>query len=426
MRSNGGSAPQLGMQAALVGRDEELAVLRATFRRVEGEGRPALVTVIGPAGVGKSRLTRELEAFVEGLPAFAYWRRGRCLAYGNSAYSALADAIKAQCEILEDDASEAAVQKVEKAVTELFGDDAIAPQVLALVGAGDPGTFSRDDLFDAWRRFLERMAARFPLILAFEDIHWADAGLLDFIEHLADFAQGPILIVALARPELFDVRPAWGGGKRNAAAIYLDPLSPDESAAMLADLLSIDVEPELAQVIADRSEGNPLYVEEIVRKLIDDGLLRPVAGTRWEFAGPIRDVEVPRSIQGLIAARLDALPLDEKEVLQDASVVGRVFWAGAVAALTGRDPANVRDALGRLRIKELVLPNDPSSFSGEAEFVFRHGLIRDGAYESLPKSTRATKHEEVARWAEARAGDRADEMSELLATHLRRSDRISR
>jgi len=413
-----GERPQLGMQAVLVGRDEELAVLRETFRRVQGEGRPALVTVIGPAGVGKSRLTRELETFVEDLPEFAYWRRGRCLAYGNTAYSALADAIKAQCEILEDDPSDVAVRKVEKAVTELFGEDGIAPQVLALVGAGDPGAFSRDDLFDAWRRFLQRMAARFPLILAFEDIHWADAGLLDFIDHLADFAQGPILIVALARPELFDVRPAWGGGKRNAAAIYLDPLSPDESAAMLADLLSIDVEPELEQVIADRSEGNPLYVEEIVRKLIDDGVLRPTADAGWEFVSPVRDVEVPRSIHGLIAARLDALPADEKEVLQDASVVGRLFWAGAVAELTGRDPANVRETLGRLRIKELVLPNDPSSFSGEAEFLFRHGLIRDGAYESLPKSTRAAKHEEVARWAESHAGNRAEEIGELLATHL--------
>jgi class 3 adenylate cyclase/tetratricopeptide (TPR) repeat protein len=413
-----GERPQLGMQAALVGRDEELTVLTETFRRVQGEGRPALATVIGPAGAGKSRLTRELEGYVERLPEFVYWRRGRCLAYGNAAYSALADAVKAQCEILEDDPSEVATQKVEKAVFDLFGEDSVVPHVKALVGAGDTGSFSRDDLFEAWRRFLERMAARYPLVLAFEDIHWADAGLLDFIDHLADWSQGPILIVALARPELFDVRPAWGGGKRNAASIYLDPLSPEESAAMLSDLLSIDVGPELAHVIAERSEGNPLYVEEIVRKLLDDGVIREGAGGGWEIATPVLDVEVPRSIHGLIAARLDALPGDEKEILQDASVVGRVFWAGAVEALTGRDGAEVRAALGRLRVKELVLPNDPSSFSGEAEFLFRHALIRDGAYESLPKSTRAAKHEEVARWAEQRAGDRAEELAGVLATHL--------
>ncbi len=414
-----GERPQLGMQAALVGRDEELAVLTQTFQRVQGEGRPALVTVIGPAGVGKSRLSRELEAYVEALPDFVYWRRGRCLAYANAAYSALADAIKAQCEILEDDPTDAAAQKVEKAVFELFGDDEVVPQIAALVGAGDAGSFSREELFDAWRRFLERMAARYPLVLLFEDIHWADAGLLDFIDHLADWSQGPIQIVALARPELFDARPSWGGGKRNAAAIYLDPLSADESAAMLADLLSTEVGAELAGVIADRSEGNPLYVEEIVRKLIDDGVLRAADGGRWAIAQPVTDVEVPRSIHALIAARLDALPSDEKEFLQAAAVVGRVFWAGAVATLTGCDAGDVREALGRLRVKELVLPNEPSSFSGEAELVFRHALIRDGAYDSLPKSTRATKHEEVARWAEQRSGDRADEIAELLATHLR-------
>jgi class 3 adenylate cyclase/tetratricopeptide (TPR) repeat protein len=413
-----GERPQLGMQAALVGRDEELTVLRETFRRVQAEGRPALVTVIGPAGVGKSRLVRELEAHVESMPAFVYWRRGRCLAYGNAAYSALADAVKAQCEILEDDPTDVASQKVEKAVFELFGEDTVAPHIKALVGAGDTGSFSRDELFEAWRRFLERMAARFPLVLAFEDIHWADAGLLDFADHLADWAQGPIMLVASSRPELFDVRPTWGGGKRNSATIYLDPLAQGESAAMLADLLAMEIPPELAAVIAERSEGNPLYVEEIVRKLIDDGVLRATADDRWEMTGPVRDVEVPRSIQGLIAARLDALPPDEKEFLQDASVVGRVFWTGAVATLTGCDMPEVRDALGRLRVKELVVPNDPSSFSGESEFLFRHALIRDGAYESLPKSTRAAKHEEVARWAEARAGDRAEELAGVLATHL--------
>ena len=185
-----GERPQLGMEARLVGREEELAVLQQTFLRAKTEGRPALVTVIAPAGVGKTRLVRELERYVEGLPEFVYWRRGRCMAYGNASYSALADAIKAQCEILEDDASDVAVKKTENAVRELFGDIEIAPQIGALVGTGEPGSFTREDLFEAWRRFLERMAARYPLVLVFEDIHWADEGLLDFIEYVADRAQG--------------------------------------------------------------------------------------------------------------------------------------------------------------------------------------------------------------------------------------------
>ena len=173
-----------------------------------------------------------------------------------------------------------------------------------------------------------------------DDIHWADEGLLDFVEHVADWAQGPILLlVATARAELFETRPTWGGGKRNAASIYLDPLSPAEGEAMLDDLLPGEVAPELGSTIVERSEGNPLYVEEIVRKLIDDGVLRATEASRWEVARPVEDVELPRSVQGLIAARLDGLPEDEKAVLQDAAVVGRVFWVGAVAELTGKPRA---------------------------------------------------------------------------------------
>ncbi len=413
-----GERPSLGMEARMVGRDEELAVLKQTLRRVQTEGRPALVTIVGPAGVGKSRLVHELQAYVEGLPEFVYWRRGRCLAYGNTSYSALADAIKAQCEILDDDPADVAAKKANAMVRELFGDDTLAPQIRALVGAGEERSFSREDLFDAWRRFLERMAARYPLVLVLEDVHWADAGLLDFVEHAADLAQGPIMLLTLARPELFETRAAWGGGKRNAASISLDPLSVDEGGAMLADLLGSDLTAEVRDLIVERSEGNPLYVEEIVRMLIDDGVLRATQASRWEVARPVADVEVPRSIQGLIAARLDGLPDDEKTFLQDAAVVGRVFWTGAVATLAGVDRAASRDVLARLRVKELVLPHEPSSFSDELEFSFRHNLIRDGAYDSLPKALRAEKHARVGRWALERAGDRAEEIAELVATHF--------
>ena len=358
-----------------------------------------------------------LERYVDGLPEFVYWRRGRCLAYGNTSYSALADAIKAQCEILDDDPADVAAKKADAVVRELFGDDALAPHIRALVGAGEERSFSREDLFEAWRRFLERLAARYPLVLVLEDVHWADAGLLDFVEHAADLAQGPMMLVTLARPELFETRAGWGGGKRNAASLYLDPLSVDEGGAMLTDLLGPDLTSEVRDLIVERSEGNPLYVEEIVRMLIDDGVLRATEAAMWEVARPVADVEVPRSIQGLIATRLDGLPDDEKTILQDAAVVGRVFWTGAVAALAGMDPAASRDALSRLRVKELVLPHEPSSFSDEQEFAFRHNLIRDGAYDSLPKSLRAEKHVGVGRWAQERAGDRAEEIAELIATH---------
>jgi tetratricopeptide (TPR) repeat protein len=268
------------------------------------------------------------------------------------------------------------------------------------------------------RALLALLGRERPVALVLDDLHWADAGLLDFVEHVADWAQGPIMIVATARPELFETRPTWGGGKRNAASIYLDPLSETEGGAMLDDLLSGPVPPDLKRTIVERSEGNPLYVEEIVRKLIDDGVLRATDAAKWEVARSVEDVELPRSIHGLISARLDGLPEEEKSVLQDSAVIGRVFWVGAVAELTGRSVGEIRDALGRLRVKELVLPHEPSSFSDEHEFSFRHNLIRDGAYDSLPKALRADKHAGVARWAEQHAGDRADEIAELIATHL--------
>jgi class 3 adenylate cyclase/tetratricopeptide (TPR) repeat protein len=412
-----GERPSLGMEAKLVGREGELGLLKQTFHRVEAEGRPALVTVLGTAGVGKSRLAYELLNYLDSLPTLAYWRKGRCLAYGNVSYSALAEAVKAQCEILEDDAPDVVADKARRTVQALFDSDEIAPQIGALVGAGAAGQFSREDLFDSWRRFLERMAARLPFVLVLEDIHWADTGLLDFIEHLADWAQGPLLVLALARPELLELRPGWGGGKRNYSAIYLEPLTPAESEAMLEDLLGGELPEELRQIVTDRSEGNPLFTEEIVRMFVDQGVLRATQTSKLELARPVAQVNVPRSIQALIATRLDGLPADEKSLLQDAAVVGRAFWGGAVAQLAGRDPAEIRQALGRLRVKEIIVPREPPTFAGELEFAFRHVLIRDVAYESLPKALRAAKHVEVARWAEERSGDRGEELAEVMAAH---------
>ncbi len=416
-----GERPPLGLESRLVGRDEEFAVMKQTLQRVESEGRPALVTVLGNAGVGKSRLAWEFAKYVEGLPQILYWRRGRSLAYGNVSYSALAEAVKAQCEVLEDDPPEVVVEKVDHAVKELFGDLELAPHVLALVGGRSEQRLSREELFDAWRRFLERMAARYPLVLALEDLHWADAGLLDFVDHLADWATGPILIITLARPELLEVRPGWGGGKRNYAAIFLDPLSATECEAMVEDLLSSDLPESVKRLVAERSEGNPLYAEEIVRMLIDRGVLRATEAARWELAQPLDEVEVPRSIQALIAARLDTLPAEEKTLVQDAAVAGRIFWLGAVAALSERSTADVRDAIGRLRVKEIVTPREPPVFSGELEFAFRHVLIRDVAYESLPKLLRASKHVDIARWAEERTGDRSRELAEVVGAHYLRA-----
>jgi class 3 adenylate cyclase/tetratricopeptide (TPR) repeat protein len=412
-----GERPALGIEARMVGRAEELAVLQQTLKRVESEGRPALVTIFGPAGSGKSCLARELLRYLDDIDQTFFWRSGRCLPYGAVAYSGLADAIKAQCEVLENDTAEVTTEKVTRAVEDLGGDAGMLTAIEYLLGLSTEATLSREQLFEMWLKFLERMASRYPLVLVLEDIHWADEGLLDFIEFLADWARGGILILSMARPELLDKRPAWGGGKRNYASIYLDPLSVEESEQMLTELLGEAIPSEIKQLIIRRAEGNPLYTEEIVRMFIDRGLLAGSPEDGWQFFAPIDEIEIPRSIHALIAARLDGLAADEKSLLQDASVVGRVFWSGVTGRLAGQDTIKTREQLGRLRFKELITEREPSSFSDEREFGFHHALIRDVAYDSLSKQMRAKKHSVVAEWAEARTSTDREDVVELIATH---------
>ena len=417
-RTSGGARPPSRLWSPMMGRDEELAMLTQTFHRIVSEGRPALVTIFGAAGVGKSRLAFELSAALAAASPAPVWRTGRCLAYGNASYSALADAVRTECGVLDDDAPEIVTTKVRTAVERLLGSAELAPAIEILIGSGSTYGSSREELFDAWRAFVERMASDAPLVLQLEDLHWADDGLLDLVDHLADWAQGPILLLALARPELLDARPAWGGGKRNFAALDLDPLAPDETRAMLDALLRTRLPDTIAHVIVERSEGYPLFNEEVVGMLLDRGLLRQNEAGEWALAGTPDQIEVPRSMKALIAARLDTLPADEKAILQDAAVVGRTFWLGAVSHLAGIDPAHARQTLGPLRVKEILTSRDVGTFSGDTEYVFRHVLSRDVAYGSLPKSERARKHVQMVDWAKEHTGERSDEIAAMLATHL--------
>ena len=246
-------------------------------------------------------------------------------------------------------------------------------------------------------------------------MHWADDGLLHFVDYLAGWAEGPILIVALARPEIIDRRPGWAGAP-DVMSATLQPLGLGDQETMLDNLLPHPLPRDLKNLVMERSGGNPLFNEEIVRMLIDRELLVSREGG-WTLARAIHEIDVPRSIHALIAARLDALPKEEKVVLQDAAVVGRYFWPSGVARIAATPVDETSEIFARLRAKELVVPNRPSSFSGEPEFAFHHVLIRDVAYESLPKSARAAKHVVAAMWAIDRAGDRKEEFAELIATH---------
>jgi len=396
-----------------IGREIDLALLRGLFDKSVAADAVGLVTVVGEPGLGKSRLVAELLSYVDARPGLVTWRQGRCLPYGEGiTFWALGEIVKAHAGILESDPAELASAKLEVALPE--GDERpwFRQCLLPLLGIEATSAATREELFTAWRRFLEYLAEERPTVLVFEDLHWADEALLAFLEYLADRAEGvPLFVVGTARPELFEHHPSFTGNRIN-----LTPLSESETSRLVAGLLGAAVPPELEQPILERAEGNPLYAEEFVRLLRDrDLLVDSVDGTI--LLRPGAEVPLPDSIGALIAARLDTLPPERKSMLTDAAVVGKVFWAGAVAAIGGRDLVEVTEAMRELSRKELVRPARRSSMEGEAEYAFWHVLARDVAYGSLPRASRAARHVAAARWIESKAADRLEDRADVLAHH---------
>jgi len=416
----GGRRARLGLEAPLVGRDAELALLKETVRRAVDDRRPHLVTVIGSAGVGKSRLTWELEKYLDGLPDIFHWRKGRCLAYSGSSFGPIADVAKVDAQITDDDAPEVAREKLATRLGALdLGPDAddVEGALEAVLAVGEVREHGRDELFEAWRRYLGAVAEVAPLILVVEDIHWADDGVLSFLDFLARWGEGPMVILCLARHELLERRSGWGGGLPNATTIVLEPLGEEASSALMDGLLDGGVPRALGDRIIELAEGNPLFVEEMVRMLVDRGVLRFADG-RWELARAVDQVDIPDSVQAVLAARLDTLPADEKRVAQDAAVIGRIFWDVVVAHLAGSERNPTNELIRRLRVKDLIVQRKPSALADASEYGFRHVLIRDVAYDSLPKRDRSRLHRDIALWAEAELADRIEEFSELIASHL--------
>jgi class 3 adenylate cyclase len=406
-RSRFGVDAEAAPRTPFVGREHELRLLRDTFERMLRETEIQLVTVTGEPGVGKTRLLAELRAWVDDRPELVSWRQGRCLPYGEGiSFWALGEIVKAQAGILESDSSAEAEAKLHVAVEALTDREWLHARLTPLVGLGGSGAVEREESFTAWQRFLEGVAAQGPLVLLFEDLHWADPALLEFVERLVDWSSGlPILVLCTGRPELFERNPGWGGGKRNTATVSLSPLSPDETARLVSALLETAVLPaETQAALLDRAGGNPLYAEEYVRLFLE--------------LGSAEELPLPDTVQGLIAARLDTLPPAGKAMLQDAAVVGKVFWAGALEAMGGHASDQVRADLRGLVRKELVRPARSSSVEREAEYAFWHGLIRDVAYGQIPRAQRAAKHLAAADWIEAMAEERVADHAELLAYHL--------
>src|SRR6266545_4805741 len=404
--------------SAFIGREIDLALLKGIFDKAVAADSVQLVTVVGEPGLGKSRIVAELGTYIDARPELIAWRQGRCLPYGEGiTFWALGEIVKAHAGILESDASEVASAKLEAVLPEGAERAWFRQRLLPLLGIEATSTAEREELFTAWRRFLELIAEDDPTVLVFEDLHWADEAMLAFLEHLADRAEGvPLLVIGTARTELFERHPGYAAGLRNANTINLSPLSPEETARLVSALLQTTVLPaELQQPILDRTGGNPLYAEEFVRLLKDKNLLVR-KGSSWELKEGA-EVPFPHSVQALIAARLDTLAPDAKSMLADAAVVGKVFWAGAVAAMGGRDLQVVTSSLRELSRKELVRPARRSSIEGEAEHAFWHILTRDVAYAQLPRASRAARHVDAAVWIESKAPERVEDLADVLAYH---------
>jgi len=417
-RSRFGVDVEIGGTTPLVGRDSELSLLKEAYSRVRRDATVQLVTLVGEAGVGKTRLLRELGRWLDDEPDLVYWRQGRCLPYGEGiTFWALGEIVKAQAGILESDDSKAAGAKLEASVEAVFPDPAeqdwARARLAPLVGvATDAAGTSREESFTAWRGYLEAVAAQRPLVLLFEDLHWADEALLEFLDHLLDWSLGvPMLVLCTARPELYELQVSWGGGKRNSTTVSLSALPPDDTARLLHALLDQSVLPaETQTLLLERCGGNPLYAEQFARMLADSG----------------EDAGVPETVQAVISARLDALGPDRKALLQDAAVIGKVFWAEAVAAVSGSDERSVLAALVDLAHRDLVRPARASSFEGKREFAFTHLLVRDVGYGQIPRAERARKHRLVAEWIESTVGERVADHAELLAYHYSEALELAR
>jgi len=411
----------------IVGRDTELAQLEAIFERVARDGAPHLITVIGQAGVGKTRLLYELERKFELRAPPVQVRRGRCLAFGSGVvYWPLAEMLRAECGIGESDDAAVARSKLVARLGPLLeaGEGAdqlerrIAP-LARLLGAELPGDTAaaeqedqqsaRESFFGAVRTVLEALAQERALVLVWEDIHWADEGTLDLIDYLSRWLRAPILQVCLARESLLERRPGWSTLRRTVTVSFLEPLAPPHARELIEALLdAAGTATGLPAELAERSGGNPLFAEAMVQRISEEG-------------GTAAAVDLPDTVQGLLAARLDSLDPFERQLVAHAAVVGRTFWESALEPVAAAAGADLEQTIASLREKDIIVPGEGRQPSGERELSFKHVLIRDVAYEMLPKAVRARKHAELGAFIEQRAGGRGEGVVALLAEHYARA-----
>ena len=411
----GGARRSAGLEAPLVGRDRELGLIIESFEASEREGNARIVTVVGEAGSGKSRLLWEFFKHIDGIERIVRWHQGRCLSYGEGvAYWALAEMVRARAGILEEEDAASARAKLRAAVQEHVSDERerrlVEPRLAHLLGLEQRTAADRADLFSGWRLFFERIAQSEPVVLAFEDLQWADSGLLDFIDYLLEWsAEYPLFILALGRSELLSARPRW------ATTITLAPLEDGAMGQLLAGLVP-GLPAEVASQIRRRSEGIPLYAVETVRMLLDRGLLEQ-DGSRYVVSGDIADLEVPETLQALVASRLDNLDGAERSLLQDAAVIGQSFTPATLAAIAQRPISEVTRVLDSLVVKQVLGYVDDVLSAERGQYVFLQALLHTVALGTLSRRDRKARHLAVAGHLRETWGEESAEIAEVLASH---------
>ena len=420
----GGSQRVDGLEAPLTGRDAELRTIRDLFHAAADRRVPRLVLVAGPAGVGKSRLGWEFFKYIDGLKAEVWWHRGRCLSYGEGvAFWALAEMVRQRLGIAEEDPAEAAAGKLAEGLARYVADPAergyVGVRLGRLVGVaaeGDGGeALSREELFAGWRLFFERLAAENPVVLVVEDGQYADAGLLEFLDHLIDWVRDlPMYVLVLARPELGQARPGFGAG-RNRSMLTLDPLDAGSMDTLVEALVPGMPGPARAKITA-QAQGIPLFAVETVRSLIDRDVVQPIEGS-YRLVGEVGQLQVPDSLHALLAARLDALDPGVRRLMADAAVLGATFPAEALIAVSGQDEAVVRAALAELVRREVLsVSADPLS-PERGSYGFAQELLRQVAYDTLSRRDRKARHLTVATHLRAAFAGDGEEVAEVIARH---------
>jgi class 3 adenylate cyclase/tetratricopeptide (TPR) repeat protein len=417
----GGGGRATGLESPFVGREGELRLVKDLFHATSDEGRARLVSIVGIAGIGKTRLSAEFERYLDGLVGEVYWHRGRCLAYGDGvAYWALAEMVRMRAGISEGDEPETAAARLRDALETHLADAEerawVEQRLAQLLGAAQQESFARDDLFAAWRLFFERLAERSPTVLVFEDLQWADPALLDFVDYLLDWSRGhPLFVLTLARPELAEKHPGWSGTKRDFTSLALEPLSDDAMDTLLAGLVP-GLPSELRARIRERAEGVPLYAVETVRMLLDRGLVQR-DGDEYVSAEDIGSLEVPETLHALIAARLDGLDPAERRALDDAAVLGKTFTRAGLAAVTGTSEDELEPMLASLVRKDLLsVQTDPRS-PERGNYGFLQALVQRIAHDTLSRKEQKSRHLAAARYLEGSWGSEETEIVEVIAAH---------